>query len=84
MQLQYRHGRLEMLPENELETMFVRTLSLRVEDSNSLMSWYGDVEFGEKERSGCVITWQPDKDPAIKGIEDSDLTQQSLDKEDKE
>ncbi len=34
-----------------------------IEDSNNLMSWWGDAEFDGKEIGAYIITWLPERDP---------------------
>ena len=68
MKVKFEHERLQMLPENDDEEWFCKTLIRRVEDSNNLMSWYGDMRF-DRETSGYIITWQTGKSPSDNVVE---------------
>ena len=69
MKVKFEHDRLEMLPENKDEEIFATDLQRLINAvSNEFMAWYGDVKF-EKETSGFVITWKPERNPKKAGIE---------------
>ena len=68
MKVKFENDRLELIPEDTFETRFATTLIRRMDDSNRLMGWYGDVRVDEKETSGYVITWIPEQNPRHVGI----------------
>lgn len=59
MKMNFEFNRLNLLPETPDEEAFTKALVRRIEDSNRLVGWYGDVEIDGKETSGYVITWKP-------------------------
>ena len=64
MKLKFEDDRLYLKPEDDhYEERFAKTLAARIEDSNNLMSWWGDAEFDGKETSAYIITWLPHRSP---------------------
>lgn len=68
MQIKYESKRIYAKSENAEEEELLKAMHRRMEDSNRLMSWYGDAEFDGKETSAYIFTWQPDEEPG-KGVE---------------
>lgn len=60
MKIQFRHERIEMLPDNPDEDNFAKELTRLLRAvSNNFMGYYGDVKFDGEETSGYVITEVP-------------------------
>lgn len=56
MKVRFRNERLELVPENNDEEIFViRLVQLVQTVSNDFVAWHGDVDFGDTH-SGFVIT----------------------------